>query len=219
MSNAKRKKIDELMERATHALTETEYFDAERLVMKALQLARQAGEFEQIARIALPLQEARRQRIILAFDACDEVTIVQQPVTEDTVIKPGCYIVQPMMVGADARRLRMKAFNDNVPVAVLCREPLSQMGLQPLVAIGEVTIRTKVRPPKNREQPSKEWFIDSMEALGDTALAEIDPALKNEKRIDAILHCLDAVPDHEKLHQALAEAARETARKLATAEA
>lgn len=210
--------IDDLMERATKALVGMLYFEAERLALKALHLARGLRDYERLARITMPLQEARRQRLILAHDAAEQVTLVDEPLAEDAPINPGCFLVQPMLVAADARRLRTAALINDIPVAVLCREPMTDLGLQPIVALGEVVVRTKVRPPKNPEKPDKTWFIDAMEALGDAAIDEIDPALVGERLVDAVLARLDAVPDHEKLHQRLAEVARETARLLASEE-
>ena len=51
--------------------------------------------------------------------------------------------------GADARRLRLLAAAGEVPAGVLCREPTSQLGLIPIVAIGPLgAVRTKVKPPR-----------------------------------------------------------------------
>ena len=51
--------IDDLMRRASEAISQTAYFEAERLANKALITAFQASDFEQMARIVMPLQEAR----------------------------------------------------------------------------------------------------------------------------------------------------------------
>ena len=49
-------------------------------------------------------------------------------VTEDMELEPGCYLVRPPLVGADARRLRLAAFEREIPVTVICREPRTQLG-------------------------------------------------------------------------------------------
>jgi hypothetical protein len=45
-----------------------------------------------------------------------------------------------------------------------------------------------------------------MEALGDAAIETLDRAALPVKQVDELLRRLDACPDHEKLHQALAAA-------------
>ena len=211
-SSAKQKKIDDLMEKASAALMRTAYFEAERMALKALQMSRQIEDWDRMSRIALPLQEARRQRVQLAIDAAEAgpgVTVLDQSVTENMSIEAGCYLVQPPLVGADARRFRLAALQREVPVAVICREPLTQLKLQPIVAIGAgSTVRTKVKPPKSVEAPSLAWFLDVMEAIGDWAMEMIDTGQELTKQIDTLLERLDVVPDHEKLHQKLAELCR-----------
>jgi hypothetical protein len=59
------------------------------------------------------------------------------------------------------------------------------------------------------------WFVDAMEALGDAAIEYLDPALPIVKRVDALLARLDAIPDHEGLHLALAEACQQAERETA----
>ena len=207
-------RIDELMDQASEKLARTKYFEAEKLAAEALQLARQADDFDRMARIIMPLQEARRQRTLRAL-ATKKVTVIE--VEEDiptTKIKPGCYLFQPMLVGADARRFRQAALEAQVPVAVLTREPMTQLRMQPVVAISPgLTIRAKVDPPKNREQPEIEWFVRAMEDLGDWAVGTIDPEMEVTRRIDTLLTRLDAHPEHEGLHQAVRAACEEAAQQ------
>jgi hypothetical protein len=131
-------------------------------------------------------------------------------VPEDVKLKPGCYLVQPPLVGAEARRLRLTAMEREVPIAVVCREPTTATKLWPIVAIspGAAPLRTKIKPPKDQKKPDIAWFAGALEALGDSALADIDPELELERRIDLLMIQLDAHPDHELLHQALADACR-----------
>jgi hypothetical protein len=208
--------IDDLMERASRALVATDYFQAEELALRGLLAARRILDFERMARICLPLQEARRQRLQQALDVAVSVRVVNSlPADDSAAIEPGCVLVVPMLVAADARRLRECALSQRVPLAVLCAEPMTQTRLVPIAALGQVVVRTKVRPPAQLAKPSKSWFQASMEALGDAAIDEIDPILQGERRVDAILDRLDAVPDHEKLHQRLADACRAAAHQRA----
>jgi len=210
--------IDALMEEASQALAHTAYFQADRLARRGLLMARDADDFGRMARIILPLQEARRQRLQQALDV-GSVTIVQMPIEETTPIEPGCYLIQPPQVGADARRLRLAAMEREIPVAVVCREPLTSLKLCPIVAISPgVTIRTKIDEPADPAHPDLPWFLEAMEALGDFAISSLDPALTTLKRIDALLNRLDTIPDHEGLHQALEEACRQALQEQAEQE-
>ena len=166
--------IDESMELAEKALRAGRWFEAERLAHRALTLARRSEQWDTMARVTLPLQEARRLRREQALDS-RRVVIVEDAVHDTDTVKPGCYLIQPPLVGADARRLRLSSLRQEVCAAVLCREPLTKLQRWPLVAIGAITIRAKVPPPKQPKKPTIEWFVAGMEALGDAACVfEVD---------------------------------------------
>lgn len=206
---SQQKKIDDLMDKVSESLTRTAYFEAERMAAKAIGMARQEDDFERMARIVMPLLEARRQRLQQAL-AINKVVILDREITEEMRIDPGCYLVQPPLVGADARRFRLAALHREVPVAVVCREPLTQLGLCPIVAIGASgSIRTKVEPPADRDKPDMAWFAATLDDLGDFAVSRMDPELAPERKVDALLGHLDAIPEHEGLHAALERACRE----------
>lgn len=278
------------MEQASIALVERRYFEAERLALTALRKAHVSRDYERMARIAMPLQEARRQKRDLAYDAAmakpapapsattkvtkstakkvpeseagGGVFVVTGEIPSGKALVPGCYLVSPPRVGLDGRMLRESADKREVPVIVTVREPESRDGLWPLVALGPVTIRTKVEPPpqsggkssgvkgsavppkgkakdkaadagkkktlkteKNErssksaatqhaifDPPDADWFLTANEALGDAAIASIPEHLTPHSRVDALMERLEAMPDHEKLHQHLADAAREAFR-------
>jgi hypothetical protein len=208
------KKIDELMDKASEALVQTAYFEAERLTLKALAMAHEERDFERMARIILPLQESRRLRLQQALDV-GSVTVISDVITEEYKAKRGCFLVQPPQVGADARRIRMISLRDEVPVAVICREPLTRTKLCPIVAISPgFTVRARVQPPARLNQPDLPWFIAALEALGDSAIESLDPAMDVERRIEGLLIRLDAASEHERLHQALMATCREAQHAL-----
>lgn len=209
---SRQEKVDELMESAEKALRGSKWFEAERLAQRALELARAADDWALMARIVLPLQEARRQRLQSVLTPKAAVKFVEGEVPEDVAVTPGCYLVQPPAVGADARRMRLAALRQEVPVAVLCREPRTRMGLCPVVAIGMVTVRTRIVPPREWEKPDAAWYAEAMEQLGDAAIAMLDTGFELDRQIDFLISALDAVPDHEKLHQVLADVCREAAK-------
>jgi hypothetical protein len=201
LSNPKR--IDELIDKAAVSLGHEAYFECERMGVKALSMARQQHDFERMIRIVELLLDSRQQRVKRAL-RCSKVTVFNEPITESTKVNPGCYLVQPPQVGADARRLRLSAFQNDVAVAVLCREPITQYKLCPVVAICPgTTIRTKVQPPKSLEKPGIKWFAGALEALGEAAVEGIDPGIDVIRRIDAVIERLDALPEHTGLHETL----------------
>lgn len=205
--------IDALMERASAALSATRWFEAERLAWDALIQAHGATEYERMGRILLPLQEARRQRFQAALDASGgTIVLIEEPFPEEWCPDPGCYLVRPPLVGADARRLRRAALEAEVPAAIICREPATMLGDCPIVAIGPgTTVRTKIDPPDDPDHPDLAWFVSAMELLGEAAIAGVDPGLHVEKQLEQLLGRLEAIPEHEGLHQS-AEAACRTAR-------
>lgn len=218
MATVKSTSVNSLMTKAQQALSRNHWFEAERMCARALDMARADGDFNLMARIVLPLQEARRQRMQAALDS-KKLVVVDEPLTEERQLEAKCYLIQPPLVGADARRLRLLALERETPAMFLCREPKTQLGLCPIVAIGQVTVRTRIDPPKKWDKPDLAWFVGACEQLGDAAIETLDRTAEPARQVDALLERLDAVPDHEKLHQALAEVCKEAARYYADGEA
>lgn len=205
--------IDKLMERASNALTNTDYFEAERLAGEALQTAHAANDNDRMARILLPLQEARRQKRLIAADTGKLVRLSEQ-LPEDEHTEPACYLIEPMLVGADARNLRDQADRLQIPTLVVCREPATREGKWPVVMIGPITVRTHTDPPPD-DEPTIQWMIAASEALGDAAIARCNDIEDLTQRRDALLDRLGTCKDHEKLHQALEQTCRQLANQPA----
>lgn len=213
-AKAQSDKIDRLMEEASDALVAVRYFDAERMCVEALSLAHQVHDYERMGRILMPLQESRRQRRQIACDVKKLIRIevysdLEALLTGAQPIKPGCYLLSPPLVGADARELRERALADNIPVLVAAREPETRVGLWPIVTVGPLTVRTRIPPPKKIDAS---WVQKACESLGDAAVAQIDPGECAADRVDHAMELLAAVVDHEKLHQALRAACEEAHR-------
>lgn len=217
MAKASAAKIDRMMEQASEALARRDYFDCERTAVKALAAAYQVRDFERLARIVLPLQEARRQKRLEAADT-GRVIRLSEKAPADEPITPACYLIEPMLVGADGRDLRERADQTDTPVLVVVREPETQLGQWPLVMIGPVTVRAKVQPPPN-DHVTVEWMLAASETLGDEAIAQVDPAAAADERVDDLIDRLGTCPEHEKLHQRLEEACREAIREREVARA
>ncbi len=204
--------IESKLDAAEKAMKSSSWFLAEREALAALDAAISAGIHDLAADATLPLQETRRQRTILAIDASDGVPKIVEAVEQELeTVEPGVHLLVPHAVAADARRMRVAAQQTEVPLLAVCREPDTRMGEVPIVAIGEVTVRAYVAPPENPEAPGLDWVLAAHDALGDAAIARIDPAIDGTQKIEALRNALESVPEHERLHQALAAALREAA--------
>jgi hypothetical protein len=204
-------KVDRLMEEASAALSAMKYAEAERLSLEALHEAHQAEDYERMGRIVLPLQEARRQRRQQAAEVkklsrIKEYEDLESLLTGQKAIKRGCYLLEPPLVGADGRELRERSLAEGVSVFVVVREPQTRMGEWPIVAVGPVTVRTRIPPPKKVDVG---WILRAGEALGDAAIGRIDPHDSAAGRVEHYLEFLSAFPDHEKLHEGLLLACHE----------
>ncbi|MHC4989415.1 MAG: hypothetical protein ACYTGC_00400 [Planctomycetota bacterium] len=201
--------IDDLVTQATEALERGHFFEAEHLSLKAVGAAHHELDYARLIPAIDGLRDARLGRYQQAVDV-GTVTIVDSPVDEDMQVEAGCYLIQPPQVGADARRLRLAGMHQQVPIAVLCREPLTQLRLCPIVAICPgTTIRTQVDPPDDVEAPDLDWFIWAMEELGNWAIDSLDAGLDPTKRVDLLIDALTAIPEHAALHLAVSDACRE----------
>lgn len=230
------------MEEASVALVQRKYFVVERLCAEALRTAIAAEDFERAGRVCMPLLEARRLKRQLAIDS-GRVTVVNEAVTESMEIRPGCYIVCPPRVGAEARTIRQMADQAEVPVIVLAREPATRAGLCPIVAVGPITVRAFVPEPPPPAAPSKPrksakpgnppppappppaasvfptFVPPPIEWVLETCEALGDAAIAQSSGATATdlvaeLHArLQSCPDHEKLHQRLMEACERAARE------
>jgi hypothetical protein len=203
-------KIDALMEQAQGALERGGYFECEYVADEALRLAHRARDFERMARILLPLEEARRQRRLDAVDSGKLYVLNTQEQLNEPV-RTGCYLIEPILVGADGRDLRERALETETPVLVVVHEPRTQMGDWPLVAVGPVTIRARVAQPK---KVTVAWVLAASEAIGDEAIETVDEATRGEDLVDELYDRLQSVPDHDKLHQALMRACKDALQAL-----
>jgi len=204
--------LDELMSRASDALVRTEYFECERLCLRAMNRARAAADFERMARICMPLQESRRWIRQTALDAGFQA-IVTAPARIELPLGPGCYLLAPPLVGIEAAAFRAHASGRRVAAFVLAREPTTRAGKWPIVGVGggdplPVVVRLQTVPPP-ADLPDVGWFSTVQEALGDAAIQRVRPEWPADHRVDDFLEFLEAVPDHEKLLQALEAASRE----------
>lgn len=194
--------IEETMEQATAALARGDYFEADRLCAKAIQSAFARGEFDLVARIAMPLQEARRQRRLMAIEANRVFVYESEPPTGESRLDPGCYVVRAPLVAADARRISEAALHQKVPVIALATEPRTQAGLLPIAIVGATTIRAKMKPPRDF---TPKWCLTAIDALTTSALETFDPGRALHRQVEDLVEKVMTLPESEALHQKLAE--------------
>ena len=226
--------LDAIMEQASEALARMAYLECEALCQQALSEAREAGRWSYYARILLPLQEARRQRRMIAAEGTIRLgteTLPEEPRDWIEPLSPGCVAVTRPHGPEHARELDAVAreaqhhlevlFIDNPPAAehwtirsfkgptVTCSLPAPPAGWvdQPLQP-GE----TPEPASDGTSQTPADWFLDASEALGDAALEKVnarsDAIPGSSRRVLLLEEMLAVVTDHEILHQRLSEAAR-----------
>ncbi len=193
------------LKKAKSALKKKNAFEAERIALSVLESARSSCDFNSMCEVLPILRDARSLRVEAALTATEEVRLLERPIQEGETVEPGCYLVEPPRVGADARNLRLAALEQEVPVAIVCREPITQMQLRPIVAIGRITVRARVLPADNDAQPDLNWFMSAMNEIGETAIDPLDTGAAILKQIDGLMDRLDSIPDHPRLHDALEE--------------
>ena len=197
------KQIQSQVDRAIDAADQASWFLAEAQWLKALIASRGRSDWSGMIQIVEGLRSARRaiRRKALVRGS---VRVVDDAISETMELTAGRYLLQPPLVGADARRLIQFGREQEVPIAVICREPRTQTGLIPIVAIAPgTTIRARIDPPSKESQPSVAWFKTALDSIGEAALDRIDPADGQERRIDALLGCLDAIPDYDPVYARL----------------
>lgn len=207
-----RESIESVMTRASAALTGGRFMVAEGLADEALHRAWASGQFDLMARITLPLQEARRQRRLAAVEVTTLIMVEEGqaiPGSDGDALASGCYVVKAPNVAADARRIRLSALEQEVAVLSFACEPMTKAGLQPVVVLASSVLRTRVRPAKKM---TVSWCLEVIDALSEEALISIDRTRPIERQVEVMLDLLDALPESESLHQELAALASEAAK-------
>lgn len=214
--------IDRLMDEASAALAKADYFGALGKCERGAAMARRAGDFERLGCICMPWQEARRQIRQLAEDAGMVAVVPRVDEYTEGAIAPGCYLLCPPAIAIEAHELRDHARRKKTPVYVLTREPITKAGLWPVAAIragggimsrairvlrqaplGEVSTQNGSMRDDSKSLPPIEWFLEAGEAIGDAAIAALNPHDPAAWRVDDLLEAIEAIPEHEKLFQAL----------------
>ena len=214
--------IDRLMDEASASLAKAEYFAAQSKCERAAAMARRANDFERLGRICMPWQEARRQIRQIAEAGGGRAVGARVDEYPGGAIAPGCYLLCPPAIAIDAHELRDHARRKKTPVYVMTREPITRNGLWPVAAIragggimsrairvlrpgpiGMVHMQNGTPHDSSMTPPPIEWFLEAGEALGNAAIAAVKASEPAAWRVDDLLEAIEAIPEHEKLFQAL----------------
>lgn len=222
----------DLMEQASDALAKMDYLECEVLCLRALARARQEESWPEYGRILMPLQECRRQRRMIAAEGV--IRLGTGSLTFDAPgwlarMEAGCIVVThphraaqaaELLGAARQRRMYIEVmYADNEATAKVWR-------LRPVTA-GDVVCEVAAPaaawidqwvdatepaeeppPPLPRSSVSPaDWFLDAAERLGDAVLGTAT-ATDPRQRVAELEARLDAVPDHEILHQRLWDAVK-----------
>lgn len=208
------REIDTLMEAASGRLVAMEYLAAEALCLRALGMARAAGDWTDYARILMPLQECRRQRRMIACD-----TSIQLGTTDGyALLERGCLVLTRPQNHEDAKILARRAEAQGLYIEVLLCDSEASDPRWTLTTSTGPNLRCGVEAPRGvpLDRPldpeayphAAQWFVKAAETLGDQALAAVSAPLGTEARVEELERMVAAVGDHELLHQALGDAAR-----------
>ena len=210
------KAIQDLIDCGGNAIKRSAWFEAELVLDRSLAMSHGRHDHTGMAEIIALLATVRAGICKEALASRTAIRIIDDAVTDTMKVERGRYLIQPPLVGADARRLRLLATAQEVPVVVLCREPRTQLGLTPIVAIGPLgAIRCRIKSPEREDKPTAGWFRDALLQLGNAAVERIDPAQNLPRRLDAVLGLLDTVPEDAGLHLLAIEICEEAARAAA----
>ncbi len=224
--------LDAVMESASEALAEMDYLATESLCLATLAEARRREDWPCFTRVLLPLQEARRQRRMIAADG---PVMLGTPRGEslDTLFNDerpaGCVVVTRPADRSAAADLVERARLDRRHVEVLWADNEAEASQWVIRSTAGPNVSCTLpappaewigrwRTPQDSNEPHgggrpygktpADWFLDAAERLGDAALATVGPHVTGVERINALADCLAVVNDHEILHQRLYDAAR-----------
>jgi len=226
--------LDTRMEAASEALARMDYLATETLCEEALAQAKATQDWAYYGRILLPLQECRRQRRMIAAEGVIRLgtsSLGHGPVMWPKEFAAGCVVLTHPHHSLHAARLwqeiracrlfgEVLMADNNVGdatwrVRTFCEPDVVVEILAPptdwrdrwLTPVREAQSAEPGASPRGIKPTPADWFIDASEKLGDALLATVN-ATSPADRVDELERCIHAAPDHEILHQRLADAAK-----------
>jgi len=192
------------MEQASGALARMDYFDCERKCLQAFAAARDDGRWAYLARVLMPLQEARRQLRMLAAEG--EVVL-----GADDALTPRTGLMV-LDTAAKAREAYGAARIEKRPLEVLF-VPRKRVRWT-VRSFAGLELEVQVEPPAAPHgSEAARWFIETCETHGDALLRHAEAIADPHERRRAFERAIEAAPHHEKLHQHFADHLRDMVRQ------
>ena len=189
------------------------WFKAESNAIVAIDSARASDNWEVLATEIDCLLRARLERTKAAHNG-KRVQLIQNTEEVETIRVGGRYLVQPPLVAKDAALLDNALKMGGVSGVVACREPVTKLGLCPVVALGSgVTVRIRVEEPKNPKKPTCTWFDHALEELGDHVVEQLNEISTVQRQLDYLLAHFSAIPTHVGAYRAAIERCNTLARQ------
>lgn len=213
----------EAMEAASQALVAMDYLGSEAICLVALKQARQEKDWDSYARILMPLQEARRQRRMIAADA--ELYFGSSEPISSLDRLTGCIVATQPMTREQVHQLDQQARQANGFVEWLWADNSIDASTWTIRSFTGPDVSCQVPAPPRawldcwtagnseiNQLTAAHWFIEASEKLGDAALEQVTAPAGSIERLEQLEAMLDVVTDHEILHQRLGDAARDLLR-------
>ncbi|MDP7008069.1 MAG: hypothetical protein QGI78_00695 [Phycisphaerales bacterium] len=164
---------------------------------------RKANDWKGLRSSVIDLQNANRERVSLAKNG-RRVLVVETDSEFDGVKEDGRILIKPPLVGRNASDLQASLDASGYSTIILCREPTTQLGLCPLVTLGDTTtVRTQVEEPVNQAKPTAKWFDASINELGATIVEKTDTFATNDRKLDYLLGHFSAAPTYNGLYSSI----------------
>jgi uncharacterized coiled-coil protein SlyX len=181
------------------------WFKAESDAIAAIAVGRASQNWEILATEIERLLEARTQRANAAHNG-KKVQLVRSTEEAEAMKGGGRYLVQPPLVARDAALLDNALKSSGVSSVVACREPVTSLGMCPIVALGSgVTVRIQVKEPDNAQKPTCAWFDAAIEELGNHVIEQLNATATEQRQLDYLLAHLSAIPTHVATYRAAIE--------------
>ncbi len=178
------------------------WFKAEADAVQEIDNARSSSNWEALGVQIDCLLQARQERSKHARNGRG-VRVIQSSEDVDSVKDGGRYLVQPPLVARDAAILDGAMKTRGFSGMVACREPVTNLGFCPIVALGSgVTVRVRVEEPKNPLKPTCDWFDNATNELGKHVLEQLDTETTDQRQLDYLLAHLSAIPMHVPTYRA-----------------
>ena len=181
----------------------TQWFKDSRASKIKVTNARKGERWDALTSAIGELRLANKERFSLTKNG-RRVQVLETYEDIDGVADDGRYLIRPPLVAKNASDLQVSLDERGFSTIVLCREPKTQLGLCPVVTLGDnTTVRSQIKEPENPNGPSVGWFDGATDELGRTVVEKAGALATNGRKLDYLLGHLSAVPTYDDLYVAI----------------